>query len=94
MAKTLTLEKTDIQSIILSIVESRVDGKDVITGISCSVNYRVLDDQDNPVMHKRTTKYTSGTNFDEADKLSGDSETTVTSFWDTIKASMKTREEL
>ena len=90
MAKTLTLSATTMQSIQLNRVQE-IDG--TISGISSALNYVVTDSDGNEVMYKTSTKYTSGTSYDD-EKMSSSAETKLNTYWDAMVALMKEREEL
>tara|TARA_Y100000310_G_C20318183_1_gene639457 strand:- start:17 stop:283 length:267 start_codon:yes stop_codon:yes gene_type:complete len=88
MAKTITLEDVQIQSIVLndmSFSESK--------GISSSINYAVQDSEGNNAQFKNSIKYTTDTNYDE-DIMSETAETHLKAYIAEMKKLMVEREEL
>lgn len=90
MPKTLTLSKTKMQSIQLNQVYDK-DGN--LTGISSSLNYAIVDANDNEVMYKNSTKYTSGTNYSD-DLMSAEAEKKLNEYWNSMVKLMTEREKL
>jgi len=90
MAKTLTISDVNISSIVVGMVLNR-EGKRV--GYSSNISYSIVDADEVEMMHKNSTKHTSGTDYTDS-KMSADAETKLNTFLDAMKVLMIEREEL
>ena len=84
MARTITLQETEIQSIIINKSDS---------GYVCIVNYWVLDADGNQSISASSQKYTIEAE-NVSDTLSADSSALVTNFANAMITNMNAREEL
>ena len=88
MAKTVTINDSELQGIVINNVKE----SGVHTGYSCSISYLMTDDAGKPVLSSSSSKYTSGTSYPAESKLSGESETLVTDFISALMVKMKSKE--
>lgn len=94
MSRTVTLDSVKINSIVINNVQEKVGEEIKDTGISSSVSYQVLDSSNNQVMTPASMKYSTGTSFDDNEKMSEKANKIVTDFWNEMTNLMKEREEL
>lgn len=90
MAKTVTISKAEVVSIILT----EIKNPDGTKGISSNVNYRLVDDQGNFVSSPNSHRYTVGANQSDSDILNKDSSDYVQAFWENIEQKMNEREQI
>ena len=86
MAKTVTLQNTRIQSIIINKLNDKA-------GYVCNVTYAVCDDNGNPAMHSSSQKFTLETE-NNSNLMTADASELVTNFANAIQQKMDAREEL
>ena len=88
MAKTVTIKKAEICSIVLS---EENFGEN---GISSNVNYRLMDENNKLVSSPISHKFTTDSKQVSSKKLSADSSKLVSDFWNAIQTAINGKEGL
>ena len=90
MAKTITLQNTEIQSIVLT---NLAIPDNVKKGYASNINYAVQDDSGNNALFTSSLKYTPDSEYSD-DFMSATAETHLKAYLDEMKKLMVEREEL
>jgi hypothetical protein len=88
--KTINLQNTKIQSIIINALSEDDSRKD---GFVCNVTYAVCDDSGEVALHSSSQKFTIETE-NATSLLSADSSKAVTDFVSAMQSNMNAKEEL
>ena len=89
MAKTITLQDTKIQCIVLT--NNSFNGEE--TGYASSISYGIMDSSGNIAMHKTSLKYTRDAN-NENEKMSAAADAHLNAYLVEMEKLMVEREEL